>query len=444
MEEKVMVGLDIGSSKVCAIVGRLNNANKLEIMGIGHAECKGVDKGVVRNINKTTEAIQLALDEASKLSEVLIGSVISNISTQHIVCQELTGNIMLDKGDQEIQYKDTEKLKSNMKLSRVHSGNTIIHVCPQEYSVDGGLWGEVYNPIGMPGVKLEANFLTITSPTLALDNLEKSVKDVHGKVEVKEKVLSALAASISALTEEEKEAGVALIDIGAGTTDIVIYFKNIVRYICTIPFGGNNITDDIQLGCNVLPDQAEQLKVKFGAALSVNIPDSEVVSVPGIGNRIPKDVSVKNIAIIVEERLKEIGALAMAKIMKSGFANKLSAGIVITGGTAQFPDIELLFSKITKKDIRVGHPNIDLAKTENMEVNNPAYATAIGLLWKGFKSYDSRNDLVEKEIQKNTQKVYGNASIPFETPINKNFWRKGVEIVKGMLKDDMGKTDDKY
>jgi cell division protein FtsA len=444
MDEKVMVGLDIGSSKVCAIVGRLNDAKKLEIMGVGYVEAKGVEKGLVRNINKTTEAIIAALDEASKVSEVLIGSVISNISSQHIVCQQLIGNITLENGDREIQYKDTQKLTNNMKVSRVHAGNTIIHVCPQEYCVDGDHLGEVYNPIGMPGVRLEANFLTITSPSNALENLDKSIKDAPGKVEITEKVLSVLAASISSLTTEEKEAGVALIDIGAGTTDIVIYHKNIVRYACTLPFGGNNITSDIQQGCNVLPDQAEQLKVKFAAALQINIPEYEVISVPGIGNRSPKDVSVKNIALITEERLKEIGVLIYSKIAKSGYANKLSGGIVLTGGTSQLPDIEVLFAKITGKDVRIGHPNIDLAKSDFTEVNNPAYATAIGLLWKGFKSYDARKDSPENIKLTSKQKVTSNSTINFEEPIPKNFWRKSVDMVKGILKDDVGKSEDNY
>jgi cell division protein FtsA len=442
MEDNVMVGLDVGSCKVCAVVGRLNSDKKLEIMGFGTAEGKGVDKGVVRNINITTEAISQALNEASNKSEVLIGSVITNISTQHILCQLLNGNIVLDQSDREIQQKDTQRLNDNMKLSRVLAGNTILHVCPQEYLVDGGIMGQVYNPVGMPGVKLEAEFITITSPTYALDNLEKSIKDVPGKVEVNEKMLSGLAASMATLTQEEKEAGVALIDIGAATTDIVIYNKNILRYVATLPFGGNNITDDIQQGCNVLPDQAEKLKVNHGAALSATIPTNEVVSVPGIGNRIPKDVSVKNVAIIIEERLKEIGAIAFTNIVKSGFSNKLSGGIVLTGGTAQLPDIEVLFTKITGKDVRIGHPNINLAKSQMEEVNNPTYATAIGLLWKGFKSYDDRKDNVEK--MKVTIEAKGTSTILFGEKSNKNYWRKGVDMLKGILKDDVGKGDDRY
>jgi cell division protein FtsA len=450
MSDIIKIGLDIGSSKVTAIVGKLNG-DKLEIISFGSSNSSlGVTKGVVKNINKTTEAIAAAVKAADELSPVNILEVISNIGGTGILSLESLGNLMLDGSGSQIQIKDTEKLTANMYNNRVQPGNAIIQVIPQEYLVDDDPDG-IYDTIGVPGFKLEANFLTITSPTHAIENIEKSIiNNETGINEVERKLLSPIAASISVLTADEKQAGVALIDIGAGTTDIIIIQKNIIRFLTVLPFGGNNVTDDIQQGCNVLTEQAEQLKIRFGGAISEELSDIEVVSVPGIGNRPPKNIPIKNIGIICEERLKEIAQIAWAQITKSGYGNKLSAGIVLVGGTAQMPDIDTLFKKVTKKDIRIGHPNIDLAGNNFENLDNPTYATAIGLLWAGFKSFDSRDV---------NNKTFLASSQPIPTPSAVNNQPKIVEkkkpakpkddkgqtslfdMFKGFLKDDVGDKD---
>ena len=445
MENKVMVGLDVGNSKVSAVVGRLNEKDQLEIMGVGQAAIdQTVVRGLVRNVGKTMESISKVIHEASQISEVLIGEVITNISSPNISSQITQGNYILDNDSQEIQHKDIERLIENMKKGRAIAGNTILHVCPQEFCVDD-MWKDIFNPAGMSGMRLDAPFLTISSPSIAIESVEKCFKDLPSKTEIKEKLLSSLAASLSTLTEEEKQAGVALIDIGAGNTDIVIFQNNIVRQVATLPYGGIDITRDLQQGLSVLPDVAEKLKVRFGAAISNEVDSNEVVTVPGIGIKSSKEIGVKNIAIIIEERLKEILSMAWAVIKKSGYENKLNAGIVLTGGSAQLPYLAELFETITEKEVRIGQPNINLAKTDFEIATDPAYATAIGLLWKGFKSYDARKDEIEKVKAKATiKKVSATPTIFDEQEEGKNFWKKGVSFLKKKLRDDTDDLKDSY
>ncbi|MES2796730.1 MAG: cell division protein FtsA [Bacteroidota bacterium] len=444
MNNKVMVGLDIGNSKVCAVVGRLNEQEDLEIMGVGTAHIdQTVVRGLVRNVTKTVEAISKAINEASQISEVLIGEVITNISSQNISSHFASGTYILENDNQEIRHKDIDRLIENMKKGRSIAGNLILHVCPQEFKVDE-MWKDVFNPAGMSGLKLEGDFLILSSPLTATDGIDKCFKDSPTKTEIKEKLLSSLASSISTLTEEEKQAGVALIDIGAGNTDIIIFQNNVVRHVSTLPIGGYDITRDIQQGCSILPDIAEKLKVKFGAAISNEVDANEVVTVPGIGIKSTKEIGVKNVALIMEERLKEIIALAWTEIKKSGFESKLNAGLVITGGCAQIPYILDLFSLITSNEVRIGHPNINLAKNDFEIGNDPAYATAIGLLWKGFKSYDARKDEIEKV--KSKEKVVGVSTKGslFDEPVEKNFWKKSVNFLKKKLRDDSEEMNDKF
>lgn len=437
-----MVGLDVGNSKVCAVVGRLNENDKLELMGVGQALIdQTVVRGLIRNVSKTVDAITSAITDASNLSDVKIGEVITNISSQNINCQMTTGSYILENDNQEIQQKDLARLIENMKKGRNIAGNSILHVCPQEFKIDD-MWADVYSPVGMSGLKLEGDFLVVSGPILATESIEKCFKASPTKTEIKEKLLSSLASSLSTLTEEEKQAGVALIDIGAGNTDIVIFQNNITRFVNTIPIGGNDITRDIQQGCSVLPEVAEKLKVKFGTAISNEVDLNEIVTVPGIGIKSTKDIGLKNLSIMMEERLKEIISLAWAEIKKSGYESKLNAGIVLTGGCAQIPYILELFSIITEKDARIGVPNINLAKTDFEIANDPAYAMAIGLLWKGFKSYDSRKDEIEKEKVKDKKQT----AVPtiFDAPESKNYWQKSVNFLKKKLLDDPEAMDDKF
>jgi cell division protein FtsA len=432
MEHKIMVGLDVGNSKIKAVVGRLNEDNDLIIMGFGESKTdNNVVKGMVRNVTKTTEAITEAIKVASQLSEVGIGEVITNISNQNISGQIVNGSYIIEHNQQ------------NMKKTRATLGNSLIHVCPQDFSVDD-IWKDVHNPVGMSGSKLDGKFLNITGSTLAIESVDKCFKDIPTKTEIKEKLLSSLASGLSTLTDDEKLAGVALVDIGAGNTDIVIYQDNKVRFVTTLPIGGNDVTHDIQQGCGILPDIAEKLKVRFGAAISNEVDPTEIISVPGIGVKSSKEICNKNIAIIIEERLKEILSLIQIEIKRSGFENKLDAGLVFTGGSVQMPYFEELASIVMGYETRIGLPNLHVSKNGGEIGNDPSYATAIGLLWKGFKSYDSRKDEIVKIKTQSSSKNMNTTGTLFDTPVEKNFWKKGINFLKNKLKDDFNETDDKF
>ncbi|MCY7353333.1 MAG: cell division protein FtsA [Cytophagaceae bacterium] len=448
MDEKVVVGLDIGSTKVCAVVGRMNGQGTLDILGIGSAESKGVSKGVVLNVTKTIEAVNKAVEQAGNQSNYDVGSVMAGIAGQNIQCLRKRGGFTRETSGSEVMVDDIERLLSDVARDPVAPGNAVLHVLPQEYTVDN--WDNIYDPVGMTGMKLQAHFQVITSPTLAIENTRKSVERSRNKLEVDGLMFSPLAAAMAVLTEDEKEAGVALVDIGGGTTDVVVFYKNIVRHVAVIPVAGNAITADVQHGCNV-PSQthAELLKTKFGCALQAPVDLHRVVSVPGMSGRLPKDVSLKNVAIIVEERLKEIAALVCAELIRSGYDNKLSGGLVLTGGTAQFECIEDLFSKITGKDVRVGLPHQHFGKGKLDVAENPAYATAIGLVWRGFRALDGRDDeyLAQGHVvgppanglngRKKEEKI--------EKPDdNKNFFKKGLEYLKNVVLDDEVGDKDSY
>lgn len=449
MDEKVVVGLDIGSTKVCAVVGRMNGQGTLDILGIGVAESRGVTKGVVLNVNKTIEAVNKAVEQAGNQSDYDIGSVMASIAGQNIQCLRKRGGFTRETAGSEVLVSDIERLASDVARDPVAPGNVVLHVLPQEYTVDN--WDSIYDPVGMTGMKLQASYQVVTSPALAIENTRKSVERARGNLEVDGLMFSPLAAAMAVLTDDEKEAGVALVDLGGGTTDVVIFYKNIVRHVAVIPVAGNAITEDLQHGCNV-PSQthAELLKIRYGCALQSRVDLHRVVSVPGMSGRLPKDVSLKNVAIIVEERLKEIAALVCAEFVRSGYENKLSGGLVLTGGTAQFEGIDDLFGKITGKDVRVGSPQQHFGKGKTDLAENPAYATAIGLVWSGFRSLDSRDDeyLAQAQVPAAPPAVAFNGKKkeekPVEKPDNKNFFKKGLEYLKNVVLDDEVGDKDSY
>lgn len=388
MDEKVVVGLDIGSTKVCAVVGRMNPNGALDLLGVGRADSTGVTQGMVLNVAKTIEAVNKVVETAGNQSNYDIGSVIAGIAGPHIQGFRKRGSLTRDTPGSEVLVRDVERLSNDILREPVAPGNSILHLLAQEYRVDN--W-DTSDPVGVTGMRLQADFQVITSPSIGIENIRKCVE--RASLELDELVLSPLASAMATLTDDEKEAGVALVDIGGGTTDVVIFHKNIVRHVAVLPFAGNVITGDIQQGCNVLSNQAETLKCKFGSALQGPVGLHEVVSVPGMMGRPPKDISRKNLAIIIEQRLKEIAALVCAEIVRSGYDKKLSAGIVLTGGTAQCDYIDALFSLVSGRDVRVGYPNQQFGKGQTDIINNPAYATAIGLVWRGFRSIDSREDV---------------------------------------------------
>ncbi|MGI4738602.1 MAG: cell division protein FtsA [Janthinobacterium lividum] len=385
-QDKIVVGLDIGTTKICALVGRKNEYGKLEILGMGKAVSEGVQRGVVLNIDKTVDAIKRAIRQAEEQSGIDIGVVNVGIAGQHIKSLQHNGSITRPSGDNEITQDDVNRLTADMYRLVTPPGSQIIHVMPQDYKVD--FEGGVLDPIGMAGVRLEGNFHIITAQSAAINNINKCV--TKAGLAIADLILEPLASSVSVLSDEEKEAGVALIDIGGGTTDLAVFKDGIIRHAAVLPFGGNIITQDIKQGCNVTPNQAEQLKVKFGKAIAEEASDYEIVSIPGLPNRPPKEVSLKNLAYIIEARMSEIIELVYAEIYRMGLHEQLSAGIVLTGGGSQLQNLEQLTEYLTGLDTRIGYPNQHLGKGKIEAVKSPMHATGVGLVLAGYQAQDER------------------------------------------------------
>ncbi|SHK84988.1 cell division protein FtsA [Hymenobacter psychrotolerans] len=397
--DKIVVGLDIGTTKICALVGRKNEFGKLEILGMGKAVSEGVVRGIVSNIDKTVDAIKRAIRQAEEQSGINIGVVNVGIAGQHIKSLQHNGSITRASADSEITQEDVERLTGDMYRLVTPPGSQIIHVMPQDYKVD---YEEgIMDPVGMSGVRLEGNFHIITAQSTAINNVNKCVN--KGGLEIDNLILEPLASSLSVLSDEEKEAGVALIDIGGGTTDLAIFKDGIIRHAAVLPFGGNIVTSDIKQGCQVMQNQAEQLKVKFGKAIAEEASDYEIVSIPGLRDRAPKEISLKNLAYIIEARMEEIIELVYAEIQRTGHADKLAAGIVLTGGGAQLQNLVQLTEYVTGLDTRIGYPNEHLGKSKIEAVKSPMYATTVGLVLAGYRSLDerlNRNNYEQQEEQK--------------------------------------------
>lgn len=382
-EPEIIVGLDIGTTKIACIVGRINEYGKVEIIGMGRSESLGVRSGVVSNINRTVESVQRALAIATEKSGVEIGEVVVGIAGQHIRSLQHRG-ILTRKPkdhDEEIAQEDIDSLVEDMQQLVMHPGEEIIHVLPQEYIVDNEQG--IKDPIGMSGIRLEANFHIITGKVNAIKNIYKSVSKAD--LEVRDLVLEPLASSESVLNQEEKEAGVVLVDIGGGTTDIAIFQDGIIRHTAVIPFGGNIITEDIASGCSILKKHAEKLKVKFGSALSSDSMENQIVCIPGFSGREPKEISVLNLSNIIQARTEEIVEQVMYEIRSSGYEKRLIAGIVLTGGGAQLKNLPQLVEYITGLETRLGYPSEHLGKDNSEELSSPMYATGIGLVLKGHE-----------------------------------------------------------
>ncbi len=382
-----MIGLDIGTTKISVMIGRKNQYGKLEILGTGRAVSHGVARGIVANIDKTVASIKEAVDEAKQNSGIEIDEVFVGIAGQHIKSLQHRGEIVRDNIDMEINKIDIEKLKSNMFKLITIPGEEIIHVIPQEYTVDGE--DGIQDPKGMSGVKLEANFHVITAQVGAVSNIMRCVEKAG--LTPKDLVLESFASAASTLDDDEFREGVALVDIGGGTTDVAIFLDNIIRHTSVIPFGGNVITQDIKTGLSILEKQAELLKIKFGSAMYTEDQENVMISIPGLRGREPKEIAVKNLSEIIGARYKEIIDLVYHQIKASGYENKLMTGIVLTGGGAQIRNLKQLTAFITGKETRIGYPNEHLGSESKDAIVSPMYATGVGLVLKGFEYAEYTN-----------------------------------------------------
>lgn len=397
---ELVVGLDIGTTKIAAIVGYKNAYGKVEILSIGKAESLGVQRGVVANIEQTIESIKTAIRIASDKANIDIEEVIVGIAGQHIKSMQHRGMVTRRSLEDEVSQGDVDQLIDNMHRLVMSPGEEIIHVIPQEYIIDNE--GGIRNPIGHSGIRLEGNFHIITGHVSAVKNIFKCVD--RAKLKTVDLHLEPLASADAVLSDEEKEAGVVLIDIGGGTTDVAIFYDGIIRHTAVIPFGGNIISDDIKEGCGIIKTQAEQLKMRFGSALAQENQLNEVISIPGLRGRPHKEISVNTLAQIIQARMEEILEFVLFEIKNSGFERKLAGGIVVTGGGAQLKHLPQLVMLTTGMDCRIGTPNEHLAGADD-ELKNPMYATGVGLVMKGIEKYEREAKRGLNSSKPNEEKV---------------------------------------
>ena len=413
----IIVGLDIGTTKVSIIIGRKNQYDKIEILGNGKSISSGVSRGIVSNIDKTVTSIKLALEEVEKKNDIEINEVYVGIAGQHIKSLQHRGEIVRDNIEIEIGQEDIDKLKNNMFKLITIPGEEVIHVIPQEYTVDGE--DGIQDPKGMAGVKLEANFHVITAQVGAVRNIMRCVE--KARLIPKELILEPFASAIATLDDDELREGVALVDIGGGTTDVAIFLDKIIRHTAVIPFGGNIVTKDIKAGLSILDKQAELLKIKFGSAMYTDDQENVMVSIPGLRGREPKEIAVKNLSEIIGARMKEIIDLVYHEIKVSGYENKLMTGIVLTGGGSQIKNLPQLVSFITAKETRIGYPNEHLSGESKDLVTSTMYSTGVGLVLKGFekrKNNNSNNGVNETEIEQKSNSLLEKFASFFEDEID--------------------------
>ena len=423
----IIVGLDIGTTKIAAIVGRRNEYGKIEILGSGKAESIGVKRGVVSNIESTVQSIKKSIEEAELKSNVKIDFVNVGIAGSHIKSLQHRGIIIRKNIESEISQKDVDDLLDSMRNLNMSPGEEIIDVIPQEYIVDGE--SGIRQPVGMLGNSLEANFHIIIGQTTAAKNIYKCVR--KSDIDIVDLILEPIASAKAVLGDEEKEAGVALVDIGGGTTDVAIFHDGIIRHTAVIPFGGDIITEDVKEGCSIIKKHAEELKVKFGSALASENKEEEVVAIPGLRGRPPKEITLKNLANIIQARTEEIIEHVYFEIKNSGYENKLIAGIVLTGGGALLKHIAQLTEFMTGMDTRIGYPNEHLAEGTLAEHASPTYSTCIGLVIEGFERYDieNRKAPTSKENPETQQKPSRKFNKSFFQKIQDFFDNEAEEII---------------
>ncbi|MEA2105744.1 MAG: cell division protein FtsA [Bacteroidota bacterium] len=377
----LVAAIDIGTTKIVAIVGKKKENGKIDILGISKTPSKGVKRGVVQNIDEAVNSIQKTVEDVQFTIGKEIKDVFVGIAGRHIRSIKNRGYINRDSYDDEITRKDIDDLVNDMYKIPIDFGEEIIHVLPQNYIVDNETG--IKNPVGMSGKRVEANFHIVIGQVASARNISKCI--TKAGLKLNSLILEPLASSESVLTDDEKEAGVALVDIGGGTTDIAVFYDDIIRHTAVIPFGGDVVTKDIKEGCSILQRQAELLKIQYGSALGDLAKEEEVVSIPGISGREPKEISFKSLAYIIQSRMEEILDAVIYEIENSGYFDRLSAGIVITGGGALLKHLTALVKFKTGMDVRVGYPSEHLVNDSNSDVNDPMFATSVGLVLKGYE-----------------------------------------------------------
>lgn len=400
---KVTAGLDIGTSKVCAIIATAgDDPDNLNILGIGITESEGLNRGVVVNIEKTVNSIQKVIEQAEQQAGMKVDDVVVGIAGDHVESFQTKGIIGISNPNKEITNYDVDRVLEESRNIKIPAERKILHIMPQEFIIDGQ--DGITDPVGMSGVRLEANVHVVTGLVTALQNIERCVERID--LNVRDIVLEPLASSYAVLDSEEKEVGVALIDIGGGTTDIAIFEENIIRFTSVFGIAGKQLTDDIRKGLGVIASQAERVKREYGHAFMDTIHKDEVFMIPGIGGRKPMEVTKSYLCRIIQPRLEEILEFAFSEIKRSGYAGSLGAGIVITGGTALIRGVEELATDIFNMPVKIGMPKGISYSGLVPEITSPVYSTAVGLALYGIDSNDN---------MKNFHKTYKTDGEPLKT-----------------------------
>jgi len=386
-EAPIIVGLDIGTTKIAAIAGRKNEYGKLEILGFGRANSNGVQHGQVLNIDQTIKAIQQALTACYDSNPDLeIKEVYVGVAGHHIKSLQTRGDMVRQSSDTEIDHAEIEMLIENQRKTFIPAGDQIIEVIPQDFHVDN--FQNIKDPVGFNGVKVGANFHIITGDRNAIRNINRAVERSHLKV--KDLVLQPLASAAAVMSEVDMEAGVAILDIGGGTSDLAVFYDGILKHTAVIPFGGENITNDIRMGLGVLKGQAEAMKVQFGSALAEETKVNAFITIPGLKGMPAKEISVKNLANIIQARMSEILDFVTYHLKQIGLDKMLNGGIILTGGGSQLKHLIQLTEYTTGLNARIGLPNEHLAANHIDELKKPMYATCIGLILKGYNDYENK------------------------------------------------------
>lgn len=426
-EQPIIVGLDIGTTKVVAIAGRKNEFGKLEILGFGKAESAGVSHGVVMNIEQCIKSIQQAIEKCRQsnpqleLKEMYVG-----IAGQHIKSIQTRGDRVRVSTDSEISKEDIDMLIRDQHKTYIPAGDQIIDIIPKDFSVDNT--NNVLDPIGMSGVKVGANFHIITGDRHAIRNIKRCV-DKSGLI-TRDILLQPLASAASVMNVEDLEAGVAIVDIGGGTTDMAVYYDGILKHTAVIPYAGVNITEDIRNGLGVLRAQAEQMKVQYGSALSDMANNNAYITIPGLRGLQPKEISVKNLSHIIQARMREILDHVVYHLKQSGLEKRLYGGIILTGGGAQLNNLVQLTEYATGLGARIGYPNEHLAGKHAEALMNPMYATCIGLILRGYHDYESsRLRFVGESINTLQDEATEQTTSLAEDQVEEGLEQGGAEVV---------------
>jgi len=397
-EQPIIVGLDIGTTKIAAIAGRKNEYGKLEILGFGRANSNGVQHGMVLNIDQTIKAIQTALENCyASNPNLTISEVYVGIAGHHIKSLQTRGDIVRHNNDEEIKQAEIDQLVNDQYKTYIPAGDQIIDVIPQEFTVDN--FQNIPDPIGYSGVKVGANFHIITGDKNAIRNINRSVEKAGLKT--KDLVLQPLASAAAVMCDHDLEAGVAIVDIGGGTTDLAVFYEGILKHTAVIPFGGENITNDIKTGLGVLKTQAEQMKVQFGSALADEAKANAFITIPGLRGMAPKEISVKNLASIIQARMSEIMDFVSYHLKQVGLDSRmLNGGVILTGGGSQLKHLIQLTEYVTGLNARIGYPNEHLAAGHIEELAKPMYSTCLGLILKGYNDFENKRKQFETQLTK--------------------------------------------